>query len=180
MLDALSQTIERYRAWQAFNTTIPTMANRLAELRQLGRKIEPAYRGLRDLSSPTRTTLTSAPIDMLAARPANAGTYRTFPLTVRSKGRIDRAIDCAHSDLCELRAAIQRTIAFHAGERRGRKKEPVHILIRQLADIFFQFDRGDHDDDAARLSARNAFIQHVLKASDIPAPARLTQIVSKK
>lgn len=173
MLDALSKSIESYHAGVAFNKERPSLASQLAELKGLSPKIERAYLGLRDLSPLARGKIRHAYVDGMGQRKITAA-------DVTQASQIDRAVDCAHQDLLDLTLAIQQAVKNLSLERRGRKPAPVHVLIKALAVLFTDYDRGEHDDERARRSACDAFVRHALRASKIPAPARLSQLLSQQ
>lgn len=173
MLDTLSRRIGSYHAWGAFDKTRPTRANHLAELKALGPKIKQAFLALRDLSVLARLKIKNAYVEGMG--------QREFTIADQKKSsQINRAIDSAQNDLCDLTLAIEQAIKNLSTERRGRPPQPVHVLIKQLAAIFAQYDQADHDNETARRSACEAFVRHTLKAAKLAAPKRLAPYLSQQ
>lgn len=168
MLDAVTATIGEYRQAIRFVRQLPGLASQLAELKALTPALKAAHEKISTLSFLTRQRLKNAH--------AEAG--RVNHTLAR---QLEQAIDCAHSDLVLLTIASEQAATnLTQYERRGRPSNRVHILIKQLAEMFDRYDQGDHDDAASRSAARIAFIRHVLSAFRITAPKRLSSIVSLK
>lgn len=168
VLRDLYAAVGEYRAAIEFFKSYPRPAHQLAELRRLAPKLKAAYLDLRALSVPTRQRVKNA----RAEAKADAG-IPIRPEDVEHAQQIDRAVDRAHADLVDLYLASSQAIKNFPSERRGRLASTVHALIRQLAMLFATHDQATHDSETERINARNAFIRHVLKFANIPAPKRL-------
>lgn len=160
---ALLQKLESFIAWKKFQQTIPSIREQMAELAELQPKVRAAIEGLLGLSSLARKRLSHAYID--------ANIYI---------GGIDRHIDCAIGDLATLEGALKQAQKTWRKRPLGRPQNPVHALVRELASLFGRYDAGDHDDETARRSARDAFLQHALEAINIPRLKRFDDILSGK
>lgn len=172
MLDDVTATIGEYRKAIRFVQQLPGLASQLAELKALTPVLKAAHEKIATLSFLSRQRLKNAHVE--------AGRVN---LTVARQ--LEQAIDCAHSDLFQLSIASEQAVTNLAQhELRGRPHQQVHILIKQLAEMFDRYDQGDYDNDdnaeASRSSARIAFIRHVLSAFRIAAPKRLSTIISTK
>lgn len=165
---ALVQKLERFLAWKEFQQTIPSIREQMAELAELQPKIRASFEGLLALSPLARERLIHAYADAGITDPPRIEEFR-------------RRIDCAIGDLAVLEGALKQAQKTWRRRPIGRPPEPVHTFIRDLASLFSAHDAGDHYDETARRSARDAFIRHALeKALNIRHPKRFDTILPTK
>lgn len=161
---ALLNTIGNYLTWQRYMQDIPSLREQVAELNDLESPLQSALKGLLALTPLSRSRLTHAFVDSGTVDPS-------------SVMQLDLHMNRAVVDLAALVGALHQVRANWSKHRRGRRPEPVHILIQKLATLFFRFDADDHDDEASHRSARDAFIRHALNAFRIRAPRRFDDIL---
>lgn len=164
---AVTQKLSSHLAWCNYLQTIPLIREQMAELRGLQPKIQATLNGLLELSPLARTRLSHAYVDA-----GRTDSPRIEELT--------RCIDGTIGDLATLVAAFDRAQANWSTHRLGRRPDPLHTLIKDLASLFAKFDADEHDDDSTRRSARDAFIRRALKAISVRSPKRFDDILSEK